>query len=276
MALSLSPWVATPTRSLSPVPSTRVVSVTRNLRRIQAQSYIHFSLQNLGLMHDKRGQCKQRAFQNKDESTNTIQGDQDIQQLKKVVIQAVANTNRGKDTTADQKQNILRLIEALEACNPTTSPVDSPLLSGLWSLLYTAPVYEEKVDKYAGAEEGPFLARLKPLSFGSIRQTASFQVIDTGNSIVQNIAEFIFLGIKGSLVIEGKAVKSSTFEKESVRIEVTFESFFLRIGKWQSPKIPLDWVNPKGWVDTTFLDQDLRVGRGDKGSIFVSARVKKQ
>jgi len=32
------------------------------------------------------------------------------------------------------------------------------------------------VDKYAGAEEGPFLARLKPLSFGSIRQTASFQV----------------------------------------------------------------------------------------------------
>jgi hypothetical protein len=30
------------------------------------------------------------------------------------------------------------------------------------------------------------------------------------------------------------------------------------------------------WVDTTFLDQDLRVGRGDKGSIFVSARVKKK
>ena len=109
------------------------------------------------------------------------------------------------------------------------------------------------------------------------------QVIDTGDGIVQNIAEFFFLHERwggefypriiiclissivsttnywnhllatglifnvGSLVIEGKSIKSSTFEKESVRIEVTFESFFLRIGKWQSPTIPLDWVNPKGY-----------------------------
>nr|ADE76548.1 unknown [Picea sitchensis] len=59
--------------------------------------------------------------------------------------------------------------------------------------------------------------------------------------------------MKGSLVIEGKAIKSSTYEKESVRIEVTFESFFLRIGKWQSPTIPLDWVNPKGDLKTSNL-----------------------
>jgi len=28
----------------------------------------------------------------------------------------------------------------------------------------------------------------------------------------------------------------------------------------------------QGWVETTYLDDDLRVGRGDKGSIFVAAR----
>eukprot|EP01018_Ginkgo_biloba_P024874 Gb_25960 [translate_table: standard] len=149
-----------------------------------------------------------------DNRSGTAEIDQeghDLVELKKSVMQAVSNTNRGKDTTSDQKKNILRQIK----------------------------------------------------------------VIDTAGGSVQNIADFVFFGMKGSLVIKGKAVKSSTLGKESVRIEVTFESFSLRIGGWQSSTIPLDWVNPKGWVDTTFLDQDLRVGRGDKGSIFVSARVKK-
>lgn len=28
----------------------------------------------------------------------------------------------------------------------------------------------------------------------------------------------------------------------------------------------------QGWVDTTYLDDDFRIGRGDKGSVFVTAR----
>ena len=40
--------------------------------------------------------------------------------------------------------------------------------------------------------------------------------------------------------------------------------------------LPLDWVNdgkgPEGWLDTTYLDEDLRLGRGDKGSTFVTVR----
>ena len=31
-----------------------------------------------------------------------------------------------------------------------------------------------------------------------------------------------------------------------------------------------------GWVETTYLDEDFRVGRGDKGSVFVTARQGKQ
>lgn len=33
-------------------------------------------------------------------------------------------------------------------------------------------------------------------------------------------------------------------------------------------------VKPRGYIITTFLDEDMRVGRGDKGSIFVTTRVK--
>lgn len=30
----------------------------------------------------------------------------------------------------------------------------------------------------------------------------------------------------------------------------------------------------QGWIQTTYLDDELRVGRGDKGSIFLAARQK--
>ena len=29
----------------------------------------------------------------------------------------------------------------------------------------------------------------------------------------------------------------------------------------------------QGWVDTTYVDDDIRLGRGDKGTVFVTARL---
>lgn len=31
----------------------------------------------------------------------------------------------------------------------------------------------------------------------------------------------------------------------------------------------------QGWVLTTYVDEELRIGRGDKGSVFVTARQRK-
>jgi len=59
------------------------------------------------------------------------------------------------------------------------------------------------------------------------------------------------------------------------RLAVFFERVDLKLGAVQT-SLPLTWANdgkgPEGWVDTTFLDSDLRTGRGDKGSFFVAAR----
>ncbi|KAH7445493.1 hypothetical protein KP509_01G011500 [Ceratopteris richardii] len=198
-----------------------------------------------------------------------------LDDFKKILIKAVANTNRGKNTTPEERKRIFEMIMELENLNPAENPVNSPYLSGYWSLLYTAPVDEIKSDKYAGTQEGPFLARVKPLAFGSVRQTRSSQVIDVERGIAKNIADFTFLGRNGTLTIQGKASPSQVVGKERVRLDVTFDSFSVKIGDWTFPTISLQWINPQGWVDTTFLDQDMRVGRGDKGSVFVSVRAKK-
>ncbi|MCO5546741.1 hypothetical protein L7F22_000177 [Adiantum nelumboides] len=300
---------------------------------------------------------------------------------KKALIRAVANTDRGKTTTPEQRKRILKMIIELENSNPTENPVSSAFLSGYWSLLYTAPVDERTADKYAGTQEGPFLARVKPFAFGSIKQTRSSQKrlairilsqdcnsgpcgtkkrnrlstaqlerlvychcnlrlldhtaisseprqmnvdkidiekvknisnipreeldiytiadesgdsetdaasacasgtgsdadavdADTEEGVAKNIAEFTFLGKNGALTIEGSAAPSCVKGKETTRLEVKFKNFFVRLGGWTSPIISLQWINPQGWVDTTYLDHEMRIGRGDKGSVFLAVRAK--
>ena len=36
--------------------------------------------------------------------------------------------------------------------------------------------------------------------------------------------------------------------------------------------IPLGWLSPVGYVDTPYLDEDLRISKGDKGSLFIASR----
>lgn len=35
----------------------------------------------------------------------------------------------------------------------------------------------------------------------------------------------------------------------------------------------LSIFNPEGWLDITYVDQDTRIGRDDKGNVFVLARA---
>jgi hypothetical protein len=36
---------------------------------------------------------------------------------------------------------------------------------------------------------------------------------------------------------------------------------------------PIKREDQKGWLETTYLDQDLRIGRGNEGNLFVLKRV---
>jgi len=58
--------------------------------------------------------------------------------------------------------------------------------------------------------------------------------------------------------------------------DVQFLDFELRFGSREAPlqlELPLSLLSPRGAVETTYLDEDVRIGRGDKGSVFVCARA---
>lgn len=41
----------------------------------------------------------------------------------------------------------------------------------------------------------------------------------------------------------------------------------------QNYELLLSIFNPEGWLDITYVDDELRVGRDDKGNIFVLQRA---
>ena len=189
--------------------------------------------------------------------------------LVKRVLDLTAGTNRGKAADPDRRRAVAAAVAQLEATNPTPAPTSSPLLAGEWALLWTGPAdpTDAAWERRSGGLEGPVLAALKPvgallgLSGGAVVQT-----IDTAAGVAHNVARFKLFGRDGELDVRGVVTVASP-----TRVDVTFDQFSL------GPlRIPLTAISPRGWIETTYLDDRVRVGRGDKGSLFVTARVGKK
>jgi hypothetical protein len=228
------------------------------------------------------------------------------EEAKRRLRQLVASTKQGKGASDVEREEIFAAMEAIEALNPTAAPADSELLGGKWSLLYTGASAEDAarrrqkegaigsaVTELTGASDAPggdprglgqvlgeddnaalpLGRRLTTLAGSAVENKGNFQDIDVLNGLVENRAEFRLLGLPASVRIQGRCERVET--ETAARLAVFFEKVELRLASL-SATLPLTWANngkgPEGWVDTTYLDGDLRCGRGDKGSFFIAAR----
>ena len=192
--------------------------------------------------------------------------------VKSALIEELAGKNRGLLATESEKQAILGAIAQLEERNPTPRPVEaSELLNGDWRLLYTTSSGLLNIDRF------PLL------KLGQI-----YQSIRVKTSTVYNIAE-----IYGLPYLEGLVSVAAEFEPLSEkRVQVKFKRSILglqRLISYQSPASFIDQIESnqkftaisfaidsreqQGWLDITYLDSDLRIGRGNEGSVFVLAKV---
>ncbi len=184
------------------------------------------------------------------------------------LLEAIAGKNRGLLANEIDNVRVLSAIHQLEDTNPTPKPLDAKdLLNGDWRLLYTTSKGILGLDRF-------------PLfKLGQI-----YQCIRVSEAKVYNIAEII-----GLPMLEGLVSVAATFEPVSERrVNVIFERSIIglqRLFGYNSPGkfieqiesgkkfLPLDFKidrgEQKGWLDITYLDQDMRIGRGNKGNIFV-------
>ncbi|MBE9232434.1 PAP/fibrillin family protein [Cuspidothrix issatschenkoi LEGE 03284] len=191
---------------------------------------------------------------------------------KSTLIEAVAGTNRGLLTNSSQQQAILAAIANLEDFNPTPRPLAaSNLLGGNWRLLYTTSKALLNID------------RLPFCKLGQI-----YQCIRVESNSVYNIAE-----IYGIPSLEGLVSVAAKFEPVSQRrVQVKFqrsiiglqsligytspENFIQQIEsgqKFTAFDFPIQSEQQQGWLDITYIDDDLRISRGNEGSVFVLTKT---
>ncbi len=187
------------------------------------------------------------------------------------LLEAIAGQNRGLLTSEIDKVKVLTAIERLEDQNPTPKPLEAPeLLGGNWRLLYTT------------SEELLGFQRFPLLQLGQI-----YQCIRPLQNKVYNIAEIL-----GVPFLEGLVSVVANYEAVSeLRVNVQFKRSiisFQRLINYRSPNqfieeietgkkfLPLDFslenLEGQGWLETTYLDNDLRLGRGNKNHVFVLAK----
>jgi PAP_fibrillin len=187
---------------------------------------------------------------------------------KATLMEVIAGKNRGLLATEQDRQAILSAIATLESYNPTPDPVAAgSLLDGNWRLVYTTSQGLLSIDQI------PFL------KLGQI-----YQCIRVATKSVYNIAE-----VYGVPYLEGLVGVVASFESVSQkRVQVNFGRSILglqRLVGYQTPEkfiqhieagnkftaidFPLNSREQQGWLDITYLDEDLRICRGSKNSVFV-------
>lgn len=192
---------------------------------------------------------------------------------KTALLEAISGQNRGLLATEADKVRVLSLFQQLEDENPHPLPLEAlNLLDGNWRLLYTT-------------SKGILgLNRVPLLQLGQI-----YQYLRVEQGTLYNIAEIV-----GIPFLEGLVSVCARFEPVSERrVNVIFERSVIvlqRIINYRSPHEyiqdlergkkfpPLDFSiserEQKGWLEITYLDEDIRLGRGNEGNIFILAKEK--
>lgn len=190
---------------------------------------------------------------------------------KAALLEAIAGKNRGLLATAADRQSILAKVAELEDRNPTPRPIEAvDKLEGNWRLLYTTSQGLLRIDQF------PLL------KLGQI-----YQYIRAREAKIYNIAE-----VYGLPFLEGLVGVAARFEPTSERrVQVKFERSILGLQRLVNYRSPEDFVqqieagkqftainfsiesrDQQGWLDVTYLDDDLRIGRGNEGSVFVLSK----
>ncbi|GJP31961.1 hypothetical protein CLOM_g16513 [Closterium sp. NIES-68] len=166
--------------------------------------------------------------------------DEQREALKEDLLAAIEPLERGLAASEDDQQAVEELAAQLEAVNPTKQPLRSPLINGKWKLLYTT--------------SDTILARNRPFF---LRPSGPiFQAIDAETLQARNLETWPFFN----------QVQATLTPTSASAVDVKFDVFkILSLIPIKAPD------SARGSLEITYLDDDLRISRGNKGNLFVLA-----
>jgi hypothetical protein len=189
---------------------------------------------------------------------------------KSELLAQIAASNRGISTTPEQQQSIARSIADLESVNPYPRPLINglELLAGNWRLVYTTS------NSLLGIDRFPLI------NLGEI-----YQYLDPAAGRLYNVAEVDgWWGLKGVVVV-GAAIEIISDCRVGVRfnrsvfglqnlmnygsVAELVTGLISNTKKSGAMDFALDGSDRGAWLDITYLDADLRIGRGNEGNVFL-------
>jgi len=191
------------------------------------------------------------------------------------LLDQIAPLNRGLNATQADRLAVQAAATRLEDRNPTAEPLATKSrLEGDWLLLYTTSQELLNID------------RIPLASLGAI-----YQCIRLDENRIYNLAE-----VSGPPFLSGLVAVSARLEPVSNRrVNVRFERGVVGLQQllgyvspgqfintlqttnqlylWQGVDFSINAERQSGWLEVTYLDDDLRIGRGNQGNLFVLQKV---
>ena len=202
------------------------------------------------------------------------------------------------DDGGDDESRIIALMDALET-EQKNAEKDIDLINGSFSLLFTGGATETS-EREREAKEGQIgslltkvtgssssMKKVKTKNSPSSSSSKNFQIIDLASERVENRADLLlFNRIPVSVRIFGSCVRNSAIPSSSSSVSppsmtrprflVCFTHAKIEIAGKERIRIPLKRFNAQGWIEVTYVDELIRLGIGDKGSRFVTARLREK
>lgn len=223
-------------------------------------------------------------------------------QQEQLLLKTISNTSNGKTASLETQRKVLSIVSSLEESFPAP-PLNSILqpgsiLDGTWYLQYTSPSdlnddnssessYSKwKIEKpEENIEVKSFNAKGSVSAAGievDVTYQAPKQIFDLSNLTVRN--EVILGNNLVTKVIVGGPFRLS--EKKDNRAVVSFlfgnldlqlfgSTFQLDLASIFKFLALVRGTDESGWLETTYLSDSIRVGRGNKGTMFILTRSEK-
>ncbi|XP_075477203.1 putative plastid-lipid-associated protein 4, chloroplastic isoform X1 [Primulina tabacum] len=167
-----------------------------------------------------------------------LDNSREIESLKQDLLEAIVPLDRGAAATPEDQQRIELIVRKLESMNKVKEPLKSNLLNGKWELLYTT---SKSILQY----ERPKLLRPN----GKI-----YQAINVDTLRAQNMETWPFFN----------QATANLVPLNEKRAAVKFDSFKI------AALIPVkSRGSGRGQLEITYLDDELRVSRGNQGNLFI-------
>ncbi|XP_071736884.1 probable plastid-lipid-associated protein 4, chloroplastic [Rutidosis leptorrhynchoides] len=167
---------------------------------------------------------------------------EDFERLKQELVETIAPLDRGADATDTQQERVDQIARKLEAGNKVKEPLKSDLLNGKWELLYTTSrsILQTKRPKILRAN-------------GKI-----YQAINVDTLRAQNMETWPFFN----------QATANLVPLNAKRVAVKFDAFKV------FGLIPIKARGSgRGQLEITYLDEELRISRGNEGNLFILKMV---